>query len=291
MQKNPLVPDNTLANTGVEAFSSYADLERAGRQRMTADGRSAQQVANFVTALNSWRDLHQREKKSVIKDDFDSAFDRLFLRYQDVLSERLAPRTLSDRCEQLIWWRRLLETLRGHDTLPSSFSEALNVAFARSGLTRAALCRAAGIPVTSLKQWLATKENFAEPCSEQYVRAIELALDLSPGTLGRRISVRRRARYERVKLKPDRGPQTTYGVRMQRNRKHLPRYGLEFTDRLKHQWRSLLALKTDADRPFATQRNTWRIKPASRVGLRRHWSMNVNGAVCVTAFGHFVELH
>lgn len=275
---------------GVEAFSSYADLERAGRQRLNADGRSAQQVANFVTTLNAWCRVHKRDKTSVVKSDFDTAFDKMFLHFQDVLSESIAPRTLSDRCEQMLWWRRLLETLRGHDTLPTSFSEALNVAFARSGLTKAALCRASGLSAPALNRWLATNKDFAEPGLEQHVHAVELALDLSPGTLSRRLSVRRRARYERLKLKPEAGPQTTYGVRMQRNRKRLARYGLEFTERLKHQWRALLAQKTDADRPFATQRNTWRIKPVNRVGMRRHWSTSVNGGVCVTAFGHFGQI-
>lgn len=290
MSNQLINPGSAPESIGVEAFSSYADLEREGRQRMATDGRSPQQIANFVTALKSWRDVHRREKKSVVKDDFDLAFDKLFLYFQDVLSERLASRTLNDRCEQMLWWRRLLETLRGHDTLPASFSEALNVAFARSGLTKAALCRASGLSAPALNRWLATNENFAEPGLEQHVRAVELALDLSPGTLRRRLSVRRRARYERLKLKPDAGPQTTYGVRMQRNRKRLPRYGLEFTERLKQQWRNLLMLKTDADRPFATQRNTWRVKAANRVGLRMHWSTSVNGGVCVTAFGHFGQI-
>jgi hypothetical protein len=287
--KKPLTvvaPDQS----GLEAFSSYADLEREGRRRMSSDGRSAQQIANFVTTLNAWCRVHNRDKKAVIKDDFDTRFDKMFLHFQDVLSESIATRTLNDRCEQMLWWRRLLEALRGHDTLPASFSEALTVAFARSGLTKVALGRMAGLSLPALNRWLATNENFVEPGLEQHVTAVELALDLSPGTLRRRISVRRRARYERVKLKPNGGPQTTYGVRMQRNRKRLPRYGFKFTERLKHQWQALIVLKTDADRPFATQRNTWRVKPASRVGLPRHWSTNVNGGVCVTAFGHYGQI-
>jgi hypothetical protein len=280
----------TATATGVEAFSSYADLERAGRQRLNADGRSPQQVANFVTTLNSWCRVLKRDKAAVVKCDFDTEFDKRFLHFQDVLSESIASRTLADRCEQMLWWRRLLESLRGHDTLPSSFSEALNVAFARSGLTKAALCRMSGLSAPALNRWLATDEKFAEPGLEQHVRAVELALDLTTGTLSRRLSVRRRARYERVKLKPEAGPQTTYGVRMQRNRKRLAAYGLEFTERIKGQWRALLALKTDADRPFATQRNTWRVKPSNRVGLRKHWCTSINGGVCVTAFGHYGQL-
>jgi hypothetical protein len=290
MSNESTVTGPATESTGVEAFSSYADLEREGRQRMKSDGRSPQQVANFVTTLNAWCKVHKRDKSSIVKDDFDFAFDKMFLHFQDVLSESIATRTLADRCEQMLWWRRLLEALRGHDTLPSSFADAINVAFARSGLTKAALCRMSGLSAPTLNRWLAMKENCTEPGMEQQVRAVELALDLSPGTLSRRISVRRRARYERVKVKPDAGPQTTYGIRMQRNRKRLPKYGLEFTERLKRQWRTLLALKTDADRPFATQRNTWRVKPPNRVGIRVHWSMSVNGGVCVTAFGHYGQI-
>ena len=257
---------------------------------MTIDGRSPQQVANFVTTLNAWCRVHERDKKSVVKEDFDSAFDVMFLRFQDILSESIAPRTLTDRCEQMLWWRRMLETLRGHDTLPASFSEALNVAFARSGLTKVALGRMAGLSLPALNHWLSTDANFSEPGNAQHVSAVEKALDLSAGTLMRRVTGRRRARYDRAERKAVSQPQTTYGVRMQQNRKRLTSYSLPCTNRIRQQWLPLIALKTDKDRPDGTLRNSWRVKPANRVAVKPHWSMCVNGGICVTAYGQFRQL-
>jgi len=280
---------DTSVSPGAETHSSYCDLERFGRESLTADNRSLGQIANFRTALNSWREVHQREMNCQVGADFGTAFDRLFLHYQDIQGERISPRTLQDRCEQLLWWRRTLEAMRGKDTLPASFCGALTVAFERSGLTKSALCRDAGISKPTFDRWL-SKNHLPERSSSHLIGAVENALDLSPGTLARRLPARRRARYERGGDKPTSGPQTAYGGRLQRNKQKLKPFSLAATPRIMAQWREVLALKTDLDRDGATLRNSWRIKPPERVGIRVHWSMVIDGGICVTAHGQYQQL-
>ena len=279
-----------IEGSGTETFTSYHDLEREGRKRLTDEGRSPQQVANFATALTSWCRIHRRNKTDLVKADFQQSFDALFLRFQDVSAESIAPRTLGDRCEQMLWWRRLFESLLGTDTLPTNFHEALRIAFARSGLTKAALCRNSGISTPTLNRWLGELSAVNEPFSMQQIGDLELALDLSPGTLSKRLSVKRRARFERTKDKNLKKQSTAYGERIKRNRKGVHNYSLKATEQLKKQWRELLELKTDKSRPFATQRNTWRIKPIVRVAMRLHWSMMLNGSACPTARGHYSQI-
>jgi hypothetical protein len=279
-----------LEGSGTETFTSYNDLEREGRKRLTDEGRSPQQVANFATALTSWCRIHRRNKTDLVRADFQQSFDALFLRFQDVSAESIAPRTLSDRCEQMLWWRRLFESLLGTDTLPTNFHEALRIAFARSGLTKAALCRNSGISAPTLNRWLGELSAVNEPFSPQQIGDLELALDLSPGTLSRRMSVKRRARFARTKDATLQKQSTSYGERIKRNRKGIHKYSLKATEQLKKQWRGLLELKTDKGRSQATLRNTWRIKPTSRVAMRLHWSMMVNGLACPTARGHYSQI-
>ena len=289
MKQEKITTTRTSISPGAETHSSYSDLERFGRESLAGDKRSPGQIANFRTALNTWREVHKREWNSQLDADFDTNFDRLFLHYQDVQGEHIAARTLRDRCEQLLWWRRALEAMRGKDTLPASFSGALNLAFERSGLTKAALCRMAGISAPTFNRWL-SKNHLPERSSSHLIGAVESALDLSPGTLTRRLPARRRARYERTGGKTAAGPQTTYGCRVQRNRRKLKPFSLAATPRLMSQWREVLALKTDPDRDGATLRNSWRLKPPGRVGARIHWSMVIDGSVCVTAGGQYRQL-
>jgi hypothetical protein len=289
MKQEKHTATDTLLLPGAETHSSYSDLEQFGRESLTADNRSLGQIANFRTALNSWREVHQREMNSQVGTDFDTAFDRLFLHYQDIQGERISSRTLQDRCEQLFWWRRTLEAMRGKDTLPASFCGALTVAFERSGLTKSALCRDAGISKPTFDRWL-SKNHLPERSSAHLIGAVESALDLTPGTLARRLPARRRARYERTGDKPASGPQTSYGCRLQRNKQKLKPYSLAATPRLIEQWREVLVLKTDRYRDGATPRNSWRVKPRARVGLRVHWSMVIDGDICVTAGGQYRQL-
>lgn len=289
MKQEDITTAGASTYPGAETHSSYSDLERFGRESLTADNRSPGQIANFRTALNTWREVHQRERNSQVAADFDAAFDRLFLHYQDVQGERIGARTLRDRCEQLLWWRRTLEAMRGQDTLPASFSGALTVAFERSGLTKAALCRMAAISAPTLNRWL-SKNHLPERSSNHLIEAVERALDLSPGTLARRLPARRRARYERTGSKLAAGPQTTYGCRVQRNKRKLKPFSLAVTPRLRAQWQQVLALKTDLDRDGATLRNSWRVKPPERVGMRIHWSMVIDGGICVTAHAQYQQL-
>ena len=273
-----------------EQQTSYAYLEMVGRKKLLSDGRGAGQVANFVTALNAWRTIVRRDTRDLLGADFNAGFDKLFLHYQDVLAEKIAPRTLKDRCEQILWWRAAANEQSGADKLPKSFSEALTVVFERSGMTKVALCRMAGISAPTLNRWLGSGVTQSEPGANFLVTEVERALDLTEGTLSRRLSVRRRRRYERVSDKQKSGPQTTYGMRVQRNRRTLANYSLDATPRFKAQWASLIALKTDTERPGATTRNSWRTKPPHKVGMRVHWSMRVNDKVCVTAGAHYRQI-
>ncbi len=280
----------TSEGEAVEQIGSYADLERMGRKKLLADGRSQPQVSNFVTALNAWCSTHQREKSHLIRLDLTDEFDKRFLRYQDILSEKIAPRTLKDRCEQILWWRQTFIELLGIDILPQSFGEALTVAFQRSGVTKAELCRTVGFSGPTLDRWLTSDVNLTEPSSIPLVTDLERALDLTPGTLSKRLSTQRRRRYERMVGKTKEGPQTTYGLRLQRNKKKLSNFSLQASNQLKSQWAELLALKTDGQRNHATSRNTWRVKPRHKVGNRLHWSMVIDGKVCVTGGAQYRQI-
>ncbi|GAB3766253.1 hypothetical protein GCM10028796_25200 [Ramlibacter monticola] len=211
-------------------------------------------------------------------------FDSLFQRFQDVQSENVAARTLKDRVEQILWWRSVAIGMANDDTLPESFSGALHLAYQRSGLTRAALCRASGICMGTLKRWFAG-DGLPEHDSLHAVRALEKVLDVRPDTLICRIPARRLRGSER--REDAKRPTTTFGERMRRNREGLAKFALEPTERLFAQWQQLIAIKVDFSRDDATPRNTWRLKPASRVSIDIDRSAVFDGQVCPSAALHF----
>ena len=262
-------------------FSSYEDLARYGKELLQEAGRGPQQIANYLSALNGWLKSNAASRGSVVGDEFGKSFDTAFFRYQDLVRDLVSQRTFKDRVEQILWWQRTWQSLLQRDSLPKSFADALAVVFAQSGLTKAELCRRAGLRTDTLARWL-SGEHLPEPASEAVVCEVERVLELKAGTLTRRLPMRRRSRYARGqnKTKPK---GTRYGNRQRRNRAALAPFALPATERLKEQWLELLRMKTDLARPLATVRNTWRVKPLDRTGTRLHWSMLIDGQACVTA--------
>jgi hypothetical protein len=278
---------------GAEANPTYHDLLRVGRELQKAEGKGERQIANYKTALTTWCSIHSRPVTALVAQDFGDGFDALFCRYLDIQKEELSKRTVKDRGEHLLWWREMFSRMRAIDSLPARFCDALGTAFERSGLTKAALCRHAGISAPTLDRWL-SGQHLPERASAHLVAAAEKALDLSTGVLMRRLPVRRRPRYERGEHATAR-PMTSYGKRLQANRKKLIEvapngFGLVSTERLRAQWQEVLALKTDIDRKDGTVRNTWSLKTPDRVGQRVHWSMLIDGSVCVTAGGQYRQI-
>lgn len=263
-------------------FSTYIDLEAHGRQLLKEAGRGAQQIANFVSAINGWRKVHSLSKDALVGEEFGKNFDQFFFRYQDLIREAVSQRTFKDRSEQLLLWHKAYQSLLQHDSLPKGFSDALVVAFAHSGLTKAELCRQAGLRVATFNRWL-SNEHLPEPASESLVCSVEKVLGMKDGTLTRRLPLRRRSRYTRGQNQGKERQVTRYGKRQLRNRETLKTYALPATERLKEQWLRLVYMKTDSARPGATVRNTWRVKPLDRTGSRLHWSMFMEGQVCVTS--------
>ncbi|MFA7281556.1 MAG: hypothetical protein WC100_15835 [Sterolibacterium sp.] len=270
-------------------FSSYRDLERFGSQLLQEAGRGSQQIANSVSALNGWRKIHGILPDATVGDEFGSAFDVRFLHYQDVLAERLATRTQKDRCEQLLWWRKTYESLIKQDTLPLKFASALSVAFAHARISKAALCRATGVSIPTINRWL-SGNHLPESNSASLVTAVEEALGLPVGTLLRRLPLRRHSRYARSQEGKSQKRPTRYGERLHRNQSQLKEYALEPTARLRAQWLELATMKSDLSRPHATARNTWRLKPLHRTGIRMSWSMLVGGQICVTAGIQYAQI-
>lgn len=264
--------------------STYTELESRGIELLTSGKKSAGHIANFKTAIRAWRTVHSRDASTPLGKDFGERFDSLFQRFQDVQSEDVAARTLKDRVEQLMWWRSVALETALEDILPASFSGALHFAYQRSGLTRAALCRASGICMGTLKRWFAG-DGLPEHDSLHAVRALEETLELRPEALLSRIPKKRRVGSER--RKDTHRPTTSFGERMRRNRKKLETFSLAPTERLFAQWQRLVAIKTNPLRDDASPRNTWRLKPVDRVSINFDRGAVLNGKVCPSAELHF----
>lgn len=279
---------NPTKKTHAEREGTYHWLAHRGSQVLSELGRSKGHVDNCLTALRAWRRHNSRDEHAALKDDFGAGFDKLFQHFQDVEVECVSPRTLKDRCEQILWWKKTAEFVRGEDALPASFPDALTVAHRRSGLTKAALCREAKMSLPTLDNWLAGK-HLPVRASAQLVQALEEALELTPGTLAKRLPPRRKARYARnCETAPT---TTTFGKRLAKNAAKLKGEGLtirvEPTPRLRTQWAQLLQLKTKLTRPGGTRRNTWKLRPAQDCGIRVYWYGSHNSQVCATAQVHY----
>src|SRR5690554_663081 len=69
----------------------YKDLQNIGKNLLMGAGRSAQQVANFVSALNVWMRTFSLKHESFVGPEFTTEFDKHLLTFSDVQAERLAP--------------------------------------------------------------------------------------------------------------------------------------------------------------------------------------------------------
>lgn len=271
---------------GAEGDGTYANLAELGRCILTSQGRSKGRIENYQTALRSWCRHTGRHKASNLASDFEESFDTLFLRFQDCEAEAVSERTFKDRCEDVLWWRKVAEQLKGQDVLPPAFSDALSAAFEKSGFTKAALSREAGISLPTLDNWLASK-RLPVQASAHLVSSLEAALELSPGTLAKRLPPRRRARYARDQSSDAKAkPMTSYGRRLQRNRL-ADGYRLKPTPRVRVQWAQVIQLKTDTDR-FGGSIRCWTTRPVQKCGMRLKWYMVTDeNTVAPTASVHY----
>lgn len=281
-----VMPDLPL---GKEAIATYADLARLGQGILRDQGRSKGRIANYLSALNAWRRHHSTSPEAALGEDFQNAFDRLFLHFQDCELEAVSRRTFKDRCEDVLWWRKVAAQVSQQDNLPPSFSEALGVALRRSGLNKAALCREATLALPTLDAWLHGK-RLPVRASAHRIESVERALELAPGTLAKRLPTRRKVRFSRGDEIAKR-PTTTYSRRIQRNRAELKDDGVEIrlqpTVRLRQQWEELVEFKSDDDRPGASKRNSWRIRPERECGMRLQWYSTTPTGGCPTAAVHY----
>jgi transcriptional regulator with XRE-family HTH domain len=264
---------------------TYEQLIERGRQYLEAEGKSLQQVRNLLSALRLWIETHGLSLRRVVAEEFGAEFDRWFRRFCDAIAERgLARRTQRDRQEQVLRWHRIVEILRRRDSLPPSFADALRHCLATSARPRAAIARDCGISTNTLLLW--TKgERMPRTESVEVISKLEVALELEPETLIRRLPPTLRRRYERASSRPD---HSTAFTRLRRRQLAIARhYAIPFTPRLANQWRDLLRLKTDPLRPQARARNTWRLKPIAKVALRVSPAMVFDGRICVTAGVHW----
>jgi transcriptional regulator with XRE-family HTH domain len=212
--------------------------------------------------------------------EFTTEFDKHLLKFSDIHMERLAPRTLKDRQEQIIQWEQILSAQNRADSLPHSFHEAVQVMLHASGLTKAEACRRAGISPPTLNRWL-TGPELPDVSSVPAVESLARTLGFKVNSLTSRLPPRRRPRYSRHAKTG--ATLTAFCERVARNRKDTPGFALKPTDRIRKQWLEVIAFKTDTTREVATKHNSWRLKPLESTGSRVNWAMLFEGYVCVTA--------
>lgn len=258
----------------------YKDLHEIGKNLLIGGGRSAQQVANFVSALNVWMRTFSLKPEDFVGPEFSTEFDKHLLKFSDLHGERLAHRTLKDRQEQIIQWQQILSAQNRTDSLPPSFHEAVQVMLHASGMTKAEACRRAGISPPTLNRWL-TGPELPDVSSIPAVESLARALGFNIDALTSRLPPRRRMRYARhAKSETKR---SAFSERVARNRKDTPGFALKATQRIQEQWHDVIAFKTDTTRETATKHNSWRLKPLESTGTRVYWQMLFDGYVCVTA--------
>ncbi|MDN3918730.1 hypothetical protein [Roseateles violae] len=262
---------------------TYRQLLDHGVALFDANGK--QQAKNMASALRLWVQVHGYSFDKPVGEEFSVDFDKFFLRFGDVIAERLAKRTQRDRQEQVLRWRRIAEELRRRDLLPATFSDALQHCIKTSPLTLRQIARDSGIGAHSLRYW-ADGRGQPRGAAVTELAKLEATLELPLGTLSRRLPPARRTRYERGVAKNDKTTSFTKIRKAQLARLKKP-YAMEFSSALSAQWTDLLRLKTDPMRDEARARNTWRVKPLERVGsLIKPW-MVVDGQVCPTAGVHW----
>ncbi|MFM0059670.1 hypothetical protein PQR64_28960 [Paraburkholderia phytofirmans] len=263
---------------------TYAEFETQVRTRLARDGWNAQRIANIASALHGWQRALKLDAQDIIGDEFRAGFATAFRRYEDMIANSLSVRTQRDRQEQIHVLKRLFDTLAIDDLLPASFGDALTYAFNRSGETLAQIGRLSGLPTKTLSYWLSGSGTPQRATNLASLATLEIALGLPAMTLAKRLPQRRLLRYERQRNEPSSGSVTP------RTRQNSPPTlcpALRPTVRLEQQWLDLIRFKTDVTREGATARNSWRLKPLERVGLRVNWAMLCDGLVCVTGGAHW----
>lgn len=263
---------------------TYAQLLHHGCEYLQSEGMEKQQVKNMASALRLWVVTHGYSEEKVVGGELGDDFDDFFTRFCDVIAERLASRTQKDRQEQVIRWRRIAKALRHKDTLPETFSSALQQCLRQSPLTLRQIARDTGIPVHSLQYWASGRGQPRGEAVNQLPK-LEVVLELPKDSLVGRLPLARRARYQRGVEKIDRTTAFTKIRRAQIAR--VGTYAMTMTPRLVQQWNDLLRLKTDRMRDEARGRNTWRLKPIERVGMSVTPAMVFDGQVCPTGAVHW----
>lgn len=263
---------------------TYSQLLQHGCVLLETEGMAVQQVNNLASALRLWVRSHGYSMEKVVADELGVAFDAFFTRFCDVIAERLAIRTQKDRQEQLLRWRRIVEVLRHRDTLPAAFAEALLQCLRQSPLTLGQIARDSGIEVGSLRHW---SSGGGQPRGEavNQLSKLEEVLGLPKATLVSRLPLARRTRYARGVTRNDKT--TSFTKLRQAQIARVGNYAMTFTPRLSQQWTDLLRMKTDRMRDDAKARNTWRLKPIERVGIRVTPQMVIDGQICTTGAVHW----
>lgn len=272
---------NTDGGQATTCGFTYADLLNYGAQHLRSQGMTKNPIANMCSALRQWMKLHAFNKNRLVHDDFGAHFDRLYMRFSDLLAERVKKRTQRDRLEQLLRWQTLAGLMQRIDVLPDDFKAALRTAVHVSGRTRRDIARDTGIAVPTLVRWL-DGDGFPRGNSVSLMPQLEQSLRLPPDTLLRRLPASRYVRYARSKA-PQEGAASDsrqcrkYGPRLPTHRNQV------FAGRLVEEWHDVLALKTDAQREGGTPNNTWRLKPARQTAQRIQPWMVFGNMSCATA--------
>lgn len=252
----------------------YSVLKAAGIKAFTDAGKAPLVVRNYVSVLNAWMTWCRRSNNDVIGREMDADFARnTGIWATDMERDGKASRTISDRLELIIPWQKLACSLAGADTLPDSFPEALVEAMDRRGHTAASLAKVSGIGLQAIKDWCSGSRRPTRHV-QQFVTSLEESLRLPAGTLAKRLGfVIERFQVTRA-AKEFRDAQTSYGKRLRslNSGKARLNYLRDPHDNIKREWAQLIAYKIDDVRPHSSKNDTWRVKPAHRVGKKYSWS-------------------
>lgn len=265
---------------------TYGQLKVRVAAIQTAKGISRQQIMNMASAINGWMKRLDFTDDTVIGAEMTTEFDGCFQQHQDSLAEKLSARTMRDQTERLLVWRRHFQECRHIDTLPPEFKNALQMLFAASGMSKAALARDSGVPTSTIYHWLASPYlPIAHSAPE--IGRLEQALHVPEGTLLNRLPGRRYTRHART-VKEKGSQQTDWGKKQSEEKKTLGRYTIPLSGIVHEQLLDLIDFKADGNRDGANKTNTWRLKPARETGCRIMKAMvSRSGLICTTAFANW----
>lgn len=265
----------TPKSSPFDLSARYSVLKAAGIKHLTDAGKSPLVVRNHVSILNAWMKWCRRTDKDYIGREMHDQFEHsVGLWADDMERDGRAPRTISDRLELIVPWQQMACGLSGADSLAEGFPAALTEAIERRGCSVAALSRTTGLAEEiTIKEWCSGTRRPTRHV-EKAVSSLESALRLPTGTLGKRLGfVIERFQVTRA-AKEFREAQTDYGKRLRANRSSGARlnYVGNPHENVKHEWAQLIAYKVDDVRPHSSRNDTWRVKPATRVGKKYRWS-------------------